>query len=215
MSPVFLPIARVAWLLLFVCALLAVPAHADDSNVAPRREKTENLIPGPMVLPQAWPGGETFPAGLTAIMNHFSLAHYKPYKHSSPYTMRAPGGMKVGPEDADQFVNVFKIRYGITDRWEVRTATPYINLDINNHAADGSWKGGLGDTTLMLRYGLVKRSEDSPFSVALDAGVVLPTGKVGDKDKYLATNAFAMIFGGGASWVDCDQRVDFDARYSW
>ena len=196
--------------------LLSFPAQARaDDDASPRPEKTENLIPGPMVLPQAWPGGETFPAGLVAIMNHFSLAHYKPYKHSSPYTMRAPNGMKVGPEDADQFVNVFKIRYGITDRWEIRTATPYINLDINNHATDGSWKGGLGDTTMMLRYGLVKRTEDSPFSVALDAGVVLPTGKVGDKDKYLATNAFAMILGGGASWIDCDQRVDFDARYSW
>ena len=215
MRPALLFISCTVCLSMLLFMSFPVQSRADGAAASSRPEKTENLIPGPMVLPQAWPGGETFPAGLTAIMNHFSLAHYKPYKHSSPYTMRAPNGMKVGPEDADQFVNVFKIRYGITDRWEIRTATPYINLDINNHATDGSWKGGLGDTTLMLRYGLVKRSEDSPFSVALDAGVVLPTGKVGDKDKYLATNAFAMILGGGASWIACDQRVDFDARYSW
>lgn len=185
---------------------------ADTSPAAP-----EKLIPGPMVLPQAWPGGETFPQGFAALMNHVSLGHYRPYKGSSPHTMRVrtpAGEMKVGPKSAEQFVNVFKIRYGITDRWEVRTATPFINLDLKNHNADGGWKGGWGDTTLMLRYGLKKRTEDSPFSLALDAGVTLPTGEAGDKDKYLATNAFSVILGGGVSWVDHNQRLDFDGRYA-
>ena len=214
---------------LFLFFALALPAA---SSAAPAEEEvsaspvptpaasqnTENCIPGPMVLPQAWPGGETLPAHLFAVMNHFSLAEYKPYRGSSPYTMRVPAGpakgMKVGPKDADQFVNVFKLRYGITDRLEIRTATPFIDLNINNHNADGSWKGGWGDTTTMLRYGIKKRSEDSPFSVALDLGVTLPTGKVGDKDKYLATNAFSVIAGGGFSWVDHNQRVDMDGRYA-
>jgi hypothetical protein len=198
-----------------VFLLLALPSAAFAA--APHDKKPENLVPGPMVLPQAWPGGETFPQGLTALMNHFSFGQYRPYKGSSPYTMRVntPGGkMKVGPKSADQFVNVFKIRYGITDRFEIRTATPFIDMNIKNHNADGGWKGGLGDTTMMLRYGLKKRTEDSPFSLALDAGVTLPTGEVGDKDKYLATNAFSVIMGGGASWVDNNQRVDFDARYA-
>lgn len=196
-----------------ILILLASTALA----AAPQNGKPENLVPGPMVLPQAWPGGETFPQGLTALMNHVSLAHYRPYKDSSPYTMRVKtpaGDMKAGPRSADQFVNVFKIRYGITDRWEVRTATPFINLDLTNHNTDGGWKGGMGDTTLMLRYGVKKRTEDSPFSLALDLGTTLPTGQVGDKDKYLATNAFSVIMGGGFSWVDANQRVDFDGRYA-
>ncbi|MGE4310365.1 transporter [Desulfovibrio sp.] len=180
--------------------------------------KSEKLIPGSMVLPQAWPGGETIPARLFAVMNHFSLAEYKPYRGSSPYTMRVPAGpakgMKVGPKDADQFVNVFKLRYGITDRFEIRTATPFIDLNLNNHNDNGSWKGGWGDTTMILRYGIITRSENSPFSVALDLGVTLPTGEVGDKDKHLATNAFSVIMGGGASWVNSNQRVDLDGRYA-
>ncbi len=182
-----------------------------------RAQAAENLVPGPMVLPQAWPGGEVMPAGLFALMNHVSLARYTPYRHSSPYTMkvRTPAGtMNVGPRSANQFVDVFKTRYAVTDRFEFRTATPFINLDLKNHNADGDWKGGLGDTTLMLRYGVKKRTPDSPFSVALDAGVTLPTGTVGDKDKYLATNAFSVILGGGFSWVDNNQRVDLDGRYA-
>ncbi|MCL1939741.1 MAG: transporter [Desulfovibrionaceae bacterium] len=202
---------RVAATVLFL--VFASVAMADT----PQKQKPENRIPGPMVLPLARPGGETLPAGLFALMNHFSVAHYTPYKHSSPHTMRVKtpaGEMKVGPKSAEQFVSVFKIRYGITDRWEFSTATPFVDLQLKNHNAHGAWKGGLGDTTLMLRYGLKKRTENSPFSVALDAGVTLPTGEVGDKDKYLATNAFSVLFGAGVSWVDHNQRVDLDGRYA-
>ena len=177
-------------------------------------EREPNRVPGPMVLPQAWPGGETFPAGLVALMNHVSLSQSRLYKGSSRYDYKTPRGDKVGPKRNDQFVDVFKIRYGITDRLEARTATPYISANIKNHTESGDWKGGLGDTTLMLRYGIKKRSEDSPFSVAADIGVTLPTGEVGDQDKYLATNAFSLIMGGGFSWVDNNQRVDLDGRYA-
>lgn len=211
----FFPASKACYIVLAFVLFAALPARASSAQ-APA-ERNENRVPGPMVLPQAWPGGETFPAGLVAIMNHISLARYEPYKHSSPYAMRVktPGGeMKVGPKSAEQFVNVFKIRYGITDRFEIRTATPFIDLNIRNHNAGNSWKGGLGDTTMMLRYGIKKRTEDSPFSVALDLGVTLPTGEVGDKDKYLAANAFSVIAGGGLSWVDKNQRVDLDGRYA-
>ena len=201
---------------LFLLCIFALPTASFAASAA--SQNSENRIPGPMVLPQAWPGGETLPAHLFAVMNHFSLAEYKPYRGSSPYTMRVPAGpakgMKVGPKDADQFVNVFKLRYGITDRFEIRTATPYIDLNIKNNNADDSWKRGLGDTTMMLRYGLKQRTEDSPFSLALDIGATLPTGDTHDKDKNLATNAFSVIMGGGASWVDNNQRVDADARYA-
>ena len=204
-----------SWIFLFI--FFTFPVTVQAASDAPT-EKSENRIPGPMVLPQAWPGGETFPAQFGAVMNHVSLAHYKPYKHSSPYTMRIPAGpakgTKVGPKSASQFVNVFKVRYGITDYLEIRTATPYVSVNIKNHSADDNWKGGLGDTTMMLRYGIKKRTEGSPFSVAVDLGTTLPTGKVGDEDKYLATNAFSLIIGGGVSWVDNNQRVDFDGRYA-
>ena len=195
-------------------ALLLLPVSgwaASGSTAAPEQA---NRVPGPLVLPQAWPGGETFPAGFVALMNHFSFSQARLYKGSSRYDYTAPNGAKVGPRRIDQFVNVFKIRYGVTDRFEVRTATPYINAEIKNHIGDGDWKGGLGDTTLMLRYGIKKRTGDSPFSLALDLGATLPTGHVGDQEKYLATNAFSVIMGGGFSWVDHNQRVDFDGRYA-
>lgn len=50
--------------------------------------------------------------------------------------------------------------------------------------------------------------------MAVDLSVNVPTGHVGDKDKYLATNAFAVGVGGGFSWVDNNQRVDLDGGYT-
>ena len=176
-------------------------------------EKTPNRVPGPMVLSTASPGGDTFPAGLFSVKNHFVAASAKLYKGSSRYDYKTPRGEKVGPRRNDTFANVFKIRYGITDRLEVNTATPFIHADIKNHSADGDWMGGLGDTTLMFRYGAKKRSEDSPFAVSADFSVILPTGEVGDQEKYLATNAFGAGAGGGVSWVDKNQRVDVAGHY--
>lgn len=48
-------------------------------------DEPEGRIPGPMVLPQSWPGGEVMPAGITAVMNHFSYSEAKLYKGSSRY----------------------------------------------------------------------------------------------------------------------------------
>ena len=198
-----------------IAFLISMPSTALAATL--QNEQAEKLLPGPMVLPLARPGGEILPAGLFALMNHFSFARYKPFKHASSYTMRVNtpiGEMKVGPKSADQFVNVFKIRYGITDRWEFSTATPYVDLRLKSHNADNAWKGGLGDTTLFVRYGLKKRSDDSPFSIALDAGATLPTGQTANKEKHLAANAFSAILGGGFSWADHNQRVDLDGRYA-
>ena len=206
-------LSRVCSAFLLLCVLAPFPALAVESDAKPDA-KPANRIPGPMVLPQGWPGGEVMPAGLTALMNHFSYSEARLYKGSSRYDYKTPMGTKVGPRRIKQFVNVFKIRHSFTDRFEVRTATPYINAEVKNHGTDGNWMGGMGDTTLMFRYGVKKRTEDSPFSLALDLGVTLPTGHTGDQDKYLATNAFSVIAGGGFSWVDHNQRIDLDGRHA-
>lgn len=70
-------------------------AFAADAAQPPVR--APNRVPGPMVLPQAWPGGDSFPTGFFAIMNHVSIAPLKPYKRSSRHTVRTPYGNKVGP----------------------------------------------------------------------------------------------------------------------
>jgi hypothetical protein len=204
------------FIMLCRCALLLLVMAPLASHAAPTAAE-EKRIPGPMVLPQAWPGGETMPGNLLAVMNHVSLASYRPFKGSSPYTMtiKTPAGtVKAGPRRAEQFVNVFKLRYSVTDRFEIRTATPYIDLGMENHNGGDSWKGGLGDTTVMLRYGIKRRSENSPFSLAVDLGGTVPTGEAGDSNRHLASNAFSVIAGGGASWVDHNQRVDIDGRYA-
>lgn len=146
------PLPRVFVLLLLGFLIQVTPLN----TVAYGAEKIPNRVPGPMVLPTAKPGGDTFPSGLFSIKNHFVFANPNMYKGSSRYDYKTPSGKKVGPKQSDQFANVLKLRYGTTDRLELNTATPFINAEIKNHGGDENWMGGIGDTTLMLRYGLKK-----------------------------------------------------------
>ncbi len=206
---------------LAVCGMATMPM----AQAAPQGEaaqptaaapKPKNRVPGPAITPAAWPGGTVVPKGSFSIVNHVTYSEGEPYKGSSPYTARNPKtGAKVGPRSNELTVNLFKLRYGITDRLDIRSSTPFVDNNISRHPATGggTWKGGVGDTTLMLRYQVMPRTDAIPFAIALDAGVILPTGHTGDPNKYTATNAFGVVVGGGASWINFNQRVDVDARY--
>ncbi len=185
---------------------LLCPAFAAEAAEA---EKPKKLIPGPAVTPTAWPGGTSIPTGKLSIVDHVTFSHGEMRQGTGSYSSDK------GARSNDLTTNTFKLRYGLAwNRLDIRTSTPFVNNDIARHSPkDGTWKGGWGDTTMMLRYQIVPMNKDRPVCVALDAGVILPTGTVGGKDKYTATNAFGMLFGGGASWIDYDQRVDVDARF--
>lgn len=183
------------------CSVLAAEAA--------EAEKPKKLIPGPAITPTAWPGGTSIPTGKLSVVDHVSFSHGEMRQGTGSYSSSK------GPESNDLTTNIFKLRYGIAwNRLDIRTSTPFVNNDIARHSPQaGTWKGGWGDTTVMMRYQVLPMSKELPVCVAVDAGVILPTGTVGDKNKYTATNAFGMVFGGGASWIDYDQRVDVDARY--
>ena len=209
---------------LAVCCMAAMPlaqaAAQGASQGAAQGEgapKPKNRVPGPAITPAAWPGGTSMPKGAFAIVNHVTYSEGEPYLGNSPYTARHPKtGAKVGPRSNELTVNLFKLRYGITDRLDIRTSTPFVDNNISRHPATGggTWKGGVGDTTMMLRYQIMPRTDEIPFCVALDAGVILPTGHTGDPNKYTATNAFGVVVGGGASWINFNQRLDVDGRYA-
>lgn len=182
-------------------------------RILPRCEKNANRIPGSVAPPQSWPGGEVVPAGITAVMSHFSYSGAKPYKGTPRCDCKAPRGTKAGPRKIERFVNMFKIRHFFTDRFEVCTAMPVIDAAIKNHNADGNWRGGAGNAALMLRCGLKKRTEDSAMAFALGLAQPCPPAKRG-RGKYLATNARIVIIGDGFSRVDDNRRVDPDARHA-
>lgn len=210
--------AALGWgILLLLCGFMQTTARAvpivipvEDQTKQSEAEKPKNLVPGPMISPQAYPGGTSIPKGTFAIIDHVTLSHGKDYNGTSRRT-----GARSGPKSNDLFVNVVKFRYGIADGLDIRTSTPFLNNEVKMHGDGGKdWKGGIADTTVILRYQLKPRTDDSPYCFAVDLGVILPTGHTGDKSKYLATNAFGMSLGGGASWIDNNQRLDFDGAYT-
>ena len=203
-----------------VMPIYASDASVNDKDIAvkeDKKEKAQNRVPGPMISPEAWPGGQSIPKGVFAVINHVTMSHGKAYKGNSRHTNYDPAGNKVGPKSNELFVDVVKLRYGFGDGWDLRTSTPYINNEVTMHSSQtGSvWKGGVGDTTVILRKQLNERTDSFPFCFAVDLGLVTPTGQTGNKDKYLATNALGVVGGGGASWIDYNQRVDIDMQYKY
>lgn len=207
--------ALVLALLLLVAGIHTQPVAAAEAPEATDAEKPKNLVPGPMIMPAAWTGATLLPTGRFSIVDHISYYEGKPYKGSSRHTNRNAAGAKAGAKGNEMFTNTFKLRYGLAwNRLDIRTATPFVNNDISRHSPKkGTWKGGLGDTTVTLRYLVKARTDDSPFAFAVDLGTILPTGHTGDKNKYTATNAWAVLSGAGFSWIDKNQRVDLDGRY--
>lgn len=211
--------SRPLFSLLIACACLSVCLHLSGGHspamAADAQEQPKNRVPGPAITPTAWPGGTALPTGKIAIVNHMTFSRGQLYKGSSSYTAHNAAGGKVGARSNHQWNNVFKVRYGLAwDRLDARISIPFINNDIERHSPQGgAWKGGFGDATVLLRYQVLPRTNELPICVAVDAGMVVPTGHTGDKDKYLATNALGFVFGGGASWIDHNQRFDVDGRY--
>lgn len=205
--------------LLLVASALSLCLHIFGDPLpaiaAEEQQKPKNLVPGPPITPTAWPGGTALPTGKIAIVDHMTFSRGQLYKGSSSHTVLNPAGRKVGARANHQWNNVFKVRYGIAwDRLDARISIPFVNNDIKRHSPQkDTWKGGLGDATVLLRYQVLPRTDELPICVAVDAGMVVPTGHTGDKNKYIATNALGFVFGGGASWIDHNQRFDVDSRY--
>ena len=205
-----LPRVRLVLGLAALCVLCLSPAAgaAENQAVAPLK----NRVPGASVTASAWPGGTMLAPGKWAISDHVGFAHGELRKGGGSHTNRNARGEAVGQDDNDRLTNTFKIRYGLADGWDVRLSVPFVNNDIHRHSPqDDTWKGGFNDMTLMLRRRVVGLAPGQPFAVAVDVGAVIPAGEVGANN--VGTGAWALVFGGGASWIDCNQRVDVDARY--
>ena len=193
--------ARIVSALVLAWCLLLPSVHglAAEEAPAPKPAGAVGLSHGP--------GGMGFPVGkFAAVMNYRYSVKDQWYKDSSTED----------GADIKQIIHMpcLKTRYGIAKGWDVRTATPFLDMTVDREdiGLDDKWVGGLADTTAILRYQILSQKAGAPLNLAADLGVVVPTGEIGDNNP--GTGAWGALFGFGATYMTGSHRIEGDTSYT-
>lgn len=164
--------------------------------------------PGGAVSAPFGPGGLGFPVGkLATVLN---------YRYIEADSFRDKNGKVAGPFKMTKNVGIAKFRYGLAPGLDIRTATPLydIELDFNDPARSDDHKGWLGDTTVILHKVIMNQDRNAPFSLALDAGLVLPTADGGsDNIDFIGNRAWGAGIGAGLTYFLDSHRLDQEISY--
>lgn len=81
-----------------------------------------------------------------------------------------------------------KMRYGLTNHWELGVVVPYVNVERRNYGGTGPKHiEGFGDATLQITWAPYNHHQRQPLNLSFGAGVLLPTGNGGKN--HLAGNS--------------------------
>lgn len=180
-----------------VLLCLATAAHAEEK------------------YPVAWgPASATFgPSGLNIPAGKFAIGGNIVFSDSNGVwrnSKRVNGNVK-----GTKFNQVIKMRYGIWDGLDVRAATPIYNVHLDKTTGSDKDVYGVGDTTVLFHQRLLSQKKGDPFSLAFDAGFVLPTGTVSEHSSDAAGNAAWGLMGGiGATYFLYSNRFDTEVNYA-
>lgn len=107
--------------------------------------------------------------------------------------------------DATQFIHTVKLRYGITNHFEINSVIPYVMMDPEGSNDLDSF----GDVFVGATYAFLLQREGDPVSLSTNAGLYLPSGSVGSE--YLpGGGAWGSRLQLGLTKVFDRHRVDFD-----
>ncbi|WP_415719330.1 transporter [Maridesulfovibrio sp.] len=165
--------------------------------------------------PVAWgPASATFgPSGLSMPAGKFAIGGNIVFGDSNGlwhHGKRINGNVK-----GTKFNQVVKMRYGIWDGLDVRSATPIYSVHLDKTKADDKDLYGVGDTTVLFHQRLLSQKKGDPFSMAFDIGFVMPTGTVSTHSSDAAGNAAWGAMGGiGATYFIDANRFDMEVNYA-
>lgn len=150
------PLLALVLLQLLFASLPALAAEPEKST------RAKSLIGTPINVNMASSG--TLPENVGLFMLNASF---------SDKTRSKRGG------GADVFSQVWlgKLRYGITNYWEIGLVAPYINNERRNYGGNGPKHiEGLSDITLQLTWSAYNQHQKDPLNLSFGAAVLLPTG---------------------------------------
>lgn len=142
---------------------------APTEQQTPVKKKRAKLLTGTPVH-TAIAGGGTLPKGSLLTTYNSSLADRtngkKGYKGSDVYSQ----------------VHLLKIRYGLTNHWELTSTAPYINNGSRNPKPSNRANNieGYGDQLFGFTYAPYQFHQGDPLAISLSAGITAPTGTYGN-----------------------------------
>ena len=129
------------------------------------------------------------------------------------------------------------LRYGLMDDFDVRVMVPYQEKSVYRRARTGTKKedtykdinSGIGDVVAMGRYALWSQRDGDPLSVAVGAGVKMPTGETSKKNRSPFDSSYEYMGPGfqmgtgswdpkmelGATRMFGRHRLDSHVMYTW
>ncbi len=145
---------------------LIAPSFADETPKETKRARS--LLATPVNVNTA--GAGSLPKGMALTMINASFANKTRSKRG--------GG---GRADVFQQSWLLKIRYGITNRFEIATTVPWIHMT-NSNRPDNTRKyvEGFGDSVLQFTVAPLQQHQGDPLSFSLTGGILFPTGQTGD-----------------------------------
>ena len=198
--------------LLLLCALcLGLPSFAlaeqDPAQTAATTEKPKKtrakMLTGTPVH-TAIAGGGSLPKGKLLTIYNFSLAD----KSRGTYDYK---GSKVYSQ-----THLVKIRYGLTNHWEVITTGGYVNNGFRNPTPANNRPNnveGMIDQSIGLTYAPLQMHQGDPVAVSINAALSTPTGQYG-KNHLPGGGAWGSRLAlGFATFLTDDLR--FDTEVIW
>lgn len=169
--------------------------------------KWKSMEPFPLVPVQGTNCGQIYqPGDFGIVFNYLHKEADTLYKGNDEISNHGP----VDKIDAD--VRVLKLRYGISENWDVRLAVPFFDIDVMNGSGDTlATPHGMGDTGVVFRYQFLNQRKGSPVYLSAGFGAELPTGET-DSDG-MGTGAWSPYGEVGLTYTWKRQRVDTELNY--
>lgn len=172
---------------------------AETAGDKPKSTRARSLIGSP-VNPNLAASG-TVPKGIFVSMLNASFADKNRSK-------------KGGKTDTFNQTWLLKLRYGVTETFEIALVTPYIN-----NSRSGSYSGskhieGFGDEGLQFTFGPLQERLGDPFTFSFAAGLSLPTG-TGGKNHLPGSGAWGWrtVVSAG-KWLNKNLKLDTEGIWS-
>ncbi|WP_136526231.1 transporter [Geomonas ferrireducens] len=148
------------------------------------------------------PAGTGFPVGKLGVLLNYQYCE--------------TDGIRKGSNEVNENVKltknvgVVKLRYGIIEGLDVRTATPLYDVyKKNNVTGAGEHLGWIGDTAIALHKVLMNQSKGSLFDLAVDVGLVVPTTDVNSKSvDFVGNGAWGTGGAVGLTYSTGSHRLD-------
>lgn len=193
---------QLVFLPFFLALLLAFATAAMAAEDAPAQKKRpRSLFGAPVNVNIA--GGGSLPKGTALTMINASFADKSSDKEGY-------GGHGMFSQSW-----LLKIRYGVTNHFEIATTVPYItNKRYGDNAAGANYTQGFSDPVVQMTIAPWNQHQGDPVSAGVTLGLLLPLGTQG-KNHLPGVGAWGgRAAAGVGKWVTKDIKLDTEVVWS-